>query len=49
MLSHTGIPGEQTQVMYSRKAGHAFGISKKGHILVNVGKFEDETLNSKQI
>ena len=27
---------------YFRKAGHACGMNKKGHILVNFGKFKDE-------
>ena len=28
---------------YFRKAGHAFVIDKKGHPLVNLGRFEHET------
>ena len=28
---------------YFRKAGHACGINEKGHILVNLGHFEEET------
>ena len=28
---------------YFRKAGYACGMNKKGHILVNLGQFEDET------
>ena len=31
------------------KTGHTCGVNKKGHILVNLGQFEDETpLISKQ-
>ena len=26
-----------------KKAGHAYGMTKKGHILINLGQFENET------
>ena len=36
--------------VYFRKAGHACGMNGKGHILVILGQFEDETfLNNMQI
>ena len=35
---------------HDRKAGHACGMTKKVHILINLGQFEDETsLNSMSI
>ena len=37
-------------VVYFRKAEHACGMSKKGHILINLGQFEDEPpLNNMRI
>ena len=38
---------EMSQSSHDRKAGHACGMTKKGHILIDLGQFEDETsLNS---
>ena len=35
---------------YFRKSGHAWGMTKRGHVSVNLGQFEDETpLNCMQI
>ena len=29
--------------VYSRKAGHACGMTKNGYILINLGQFADKT------
>ena len=35
---------------YFKKAGYVWGMARKGHILINLGQFEDETpLNIMQI
>ena len=49
--SHTKVHiTEIPQSSHHRKARHACGMTKKGHILINLGQFEDETsLNSMRI
>ena len=49
--SHTEVHiTEISQSRHDRKAGHACGMTKKRHILINLGQFENETpLNSMQI
>ena len=32
-----------TSKVYLRKAGHAYGMTKKGHVFINLEKFKDKT------
>ena len=42
--SHTEVHiTEISQSGHDRKAGHACGMTKKGHILIDLGQFEHET------
>ena len=49
--SHTEVHiTEISQSSHDRKAGHACDMTKKRHILIDLGQFEDKTsLNSMQI
>ena len=49
--SHTKVHiTEISQTSHDRKAGYACGMTKKGHTLINLEQFEDETsLNTMRI